>query len=167
MLWVVELDYLTNEPLSIAELEKIDREGDPRGWYTGPLPDRAGIRVSAYVESEDPWDAGAKVMPVLEDWLRRHGLGPLRRAKLRVLSEEDYDAEATRPDTPELLSAADVADVLDVSRQRVHQLATSHPRFPEPYVRLATGPIWTLPVIERFRDTWDRRPGRRRRTAVG
>jgi len=44
---------------------------------------------------------------------------------------------------------------LDVSRQRVHQLATSHPRFPEPYARLATGPIWTLPAIEHFRDTWD------------
>ena len=71
------------------------------------------------------------------------------------------------PVSPELLSAADVADVLDVSRQRVHQLATSHPRFPEPYVRLATGPIWTLPVIEHFRDTWDRRPGRRRVVAVG
>ena len=105
---------------------------------------------------------------VVPDWLHRHGLGPLRRAKLWVLSEEeDYDAEATRPDTPELLSAADVADVLDVSRQRVHQLATSHPRFPEPYARLATGPIWTLPVIEHFRDTWDRRPGRRRVAAVG
>jgi hypothetical protein len=92
---------------------------------------------------------------VLEEWLHRHGLDPLRRAKLRVLSEGDYDAEATRPDTPELLSATEVADALDVSRQRVHQLTTSHPRFPEPYARLATGPIWTLPAIEHFRDTWE------------
>jgi hypothetical protein len=71
------------------------------------------------------------------------------------------ELRAFRPDTPELLAATDVAEVLDVSRQRVHQLYASHRLFPEPYVRLGSGPVWTRPVIEHFASIWDRKPGRR------
>lgn len=74
-----------------------------------------------------------------------------------------YEAEAFG--TPQLASAADVATILGVTRQRVHQLATEHPRFPAAYARLATGPIWTVPTIEHFRDIWE--PGRRRVAAAG
>jgi hypothetical protein len=70
------------------------------------------------------------------------------------------EIHAFRPDTPELLAATDVAGLLGVSRQRVHQLSTDHRDFPEPYVRLGSGPIWARPAIEHFHRVWQRKPGR-------
>jgi predicted DNA-binding transcriptional regulator AlpA len=79
---------------------------------------------------------------------------------VRVCAPEIYESEALRPDTPDLLAATDVAELLGVSRQRVHQLAREHPRFPAPYVRLGSGPIWSRPAIEHFDRLWTRKPGR-------
>lgn len=67
---------------------------------------------------------------------------------------------AFSPDTPELLAATDVAELLGVTRQRVHQLASEHAQFPAPYVRLGSGPIWTRPAIDNFARIWTRKPGR-------
>jgi predicted DNA-binding transcriptional regulator AlpA len=77
-----------------------------------------------------------------------------------LATPEVFEMHALRPDTPELVAAPDVAEFLGVSRQRVHQLATRHPQFPAPFIRLSTGPVWTLPAIEHFADIWDRKPGR-------
>jgi hypothetical protein len=49
---------------------------------------------------------------------------------LRVTTPERFEAEALRPDFPPLASAADAAEILGVSRQRVHQLAASNTRNP-------------------------------------
>ncbi len=70
------------------------------------------------------------------------------------------EIHAFHPDTPELLAATDVAELLTVSRQRVHQLLNEHPQFPAPYVRVGSGPIWTRPAIEHFAKVWARKPGR-------
>jgi hypothetical protein len=69
------------------------------------------------------------------------------------------ERHAFAPDTPELLAATDVAELLRVSRQRVHQLQ-ARADFPAPYARLGAGPIWTRPAIEAFARTWTRKPGR-------
>ncbi|MFN2496739.1 MAG: hypothetical protein ABR608_12650 [Pseudonocardiaceae bacterium] len=81
-------------------------------------------------------------------------------ANLAVTTPEQFETEALRPDFPELASAADAADILGVSRQRVHQLAASNTRFPAPVARVATGPLWTVPAIEHFAQVWERKPGR-------
>ena len=79
---------------------------------------------------------------------------------LRVTTPERFEAEALRPDFPPLASAADAAEILGVSRQRVHQLAASNTRFPAPIARVGTGPLWAVPAIEHFASVRDRRPGR-------
>ncbi len=55
----------------------------------------------------------------------------------------------------ELVGAAEIAEMLGVSRQRVDQLA-QHDDFPKPAAVLATGRIWERDDIER----WARRTGR-------
>lgn len=51
------------------------------------------------------------------------------------------------------MGTAEVADMLGVSRQRVHQLA-ARPSFPKPVAVLAAGTIWRRVDIERWiRDT--------------
>ena len=58
--------------------------------------------------------------------------------------------------THHLLGTTEVAALLGLSRQRVHQLATDDPGFPAPAVRLAAGPVWEREAIE----GWARSAGR-------
>lgn len=44
--------------------------------------------------------------------------------------------------SPTLAGPAEVAEILGVSRQRVHVLATSDREFPTPIATLAAGTIW-------------------------
>ncbi len=61
-----------------------------------------------------------------------------------------------------LMGVAEVADRLGVSRQRVDQLASSYPDFPQPEVELAAGRIWTAEAVDAWIATHpDRAPGRR------
>jgi predicted DNA-binding transcriptional regulator AlpA len=56
-----------------------------------------------------------------------------------------------------LVGTAEIADMLGVSRQRVHQL-TSREDFPEPIAVLASATIWEREAVEE----WARRTGRQR-----
>ena len=57
------------------------------------------------------------------------------------------------------MSAAEIADLLGVRRQRVHQLRSTR-GFPAPLAELRGGAVWDARAIRRFLDTWERRPGR-------
>lgn len=48
-----------------------------------------------------------------------------------------------------LMGVAEVADALSVGRQRASQLADS-PRFPNPYDRIAAGPVWLTKDVDRW-----------------
>ncbi|MEX0665557.1 MAG: DNA-binding protein [Acidimicrobiia bacterium] len=61
----------------------------------------------------------------------------------------------------ELVGVAEIADLLGVTRQRVHQLMTEQANFPEPVADLAAGKIWLKEDVVAWAETWDRRPGRR------
>lgn len=47
----------------------------------------------------------------------------------------------SRPKPPELVAAAEIADMLGLSRQRISQL-TAAPDFPKPWTELRMGKIW-------------------------
>jgi predicted DNA-binding transcriptional regulator AlpA len=47
----------------------------------------------------------------------------------------------------DLVSTVEIAEMLGVSRQRVHQLMRSYSDFPEPEATLAVGRIWRKAVI--------------------
>jgi predicted DNA-binding transcriptional regulator AlpA len=79
-----------------------------------------------------------------------------------VLEREEYDRRADEPTLPEVVSAPEVAELLGVTRQRVHQLLASKPTFPEPLFRLGSGPVWSVDAIRSFDSKWDRRSGRPR-----
>lgn len=79
---------------------------------------------------------------------------------IEVVDEETYQTAAFAPTVPEIVSAVEAADILGVSRQRVHQLHRENPHFPAPLYELRTGPLWTRQAIDRFASAWERRPGR-------
>jgi hypothetical protein len=64
------------------------------------------------------------------------------------------------PGLPELLGIAEVAQRLDVSKQRATELARAHRLFPPPLAELASGPVWTAWQIGAFQRSWIRKPGR-------
>jgi predicted DNA-binding transcriptional regulator AlpA len=59
------------------------------------------------------------------------------------------------PVTQELVGVAEIAEMLGVTRQRVHQL-TKAPEFPRPVAELSAGSIWAREDVER----WARASGR-------
>ncbi|HTG46467.1 MAG TPA: hypothetical protein VK646_02275 [Actinomycetota bacterium] len=61
------------------------------------------------------------------------------------------------------LGVTELAKELHVSRQRIAELRR-RPDFPAPLVELAAGPVWCLSTLRRFVETWDRKPGRPRKT---
>lgn len=84
---------------------------------------------------------------------------------IQPLSE--YLKRAEEPTLPNLVSAAEVAAMLDVSRQRVHQLAQSNSNFPLPMLRLKLGPLWDRIMIEEFNNSRTRKAGRPKQVQTG
>lgn len=85
---------------------------------------------------------------------------PYSPVGIEILDEEAYEAAAFAPTVPEIVSAVEAAEMLGVSRQRVHQLHAKNPRFPAPLYEVRTGPLWTRQAIQWFDTVWERRPGR-------
>jgi hypothetical protein len=97
------------------------------------------VGVQAWVQASD-WQAA------VEDVARtlRAAAGDVVEA--RVLPWAEFEAELERPTLPDLVSGPEAAEILGVSRQRVHQLAHQHPDFPAPAYRLGAGRCGSGPV---------------------
>ena len=54
----------------------------------------------------------------------------------------------------------EVAEMLGVSRQRVHQIIQTYPDFPQPEAELAVGRIWRRDLVARWISSHPRRTGR-------
>lgn len=83
---------------------------------------------------------------------------------LRVITAEDHEREISRPHPMSLVGNAEIARILNVSRQRVDQLARENEAFPDPVARLAAGPVYTRGSIDAFDAGWQRKPGRPKTT---
>lgn len=70
--------------------------------------------------------------------------------------ERDLEREPER-----YMGVSELVSWLDVSRQRISELR-ERPGFPAPVAEIAAGPVWTESSLERFVETWDRKPGRPR-----
>lgn len=80
---------------------------------------------------------------------------------MEVLQEPEWQRRAKAPTMPELMSAAEIAEELSVSRQRVHQLRELA-AFPAPLAELGGGAVWDAVAVRKFAEGWDRKPGRPR-----
>jgi predicted DNA-binding transcriptional regulator AlpA len=54
--------------------------------------------------------------------------------------------------TKHLVGVAEIAGMLGVSRQRVHQIIKAEPDFPKPQARLSAGAVWSTEEV----DSWIR-----------
>ena len=111
-----------------------------------------GVSVTVHVSAESAQQA-------LEDSAHVDAIAGAAPIGLQVLTDAEHERRAASRVMPELMSSADVAHHLKVSRQRVHQLRSTT-AFPEPLANLRGGPIWDAAAIRAFASTWTRKPGR-------
>lgn len=157
--WAVTVDMETYEALDERTLVDMGEHAeDLDGSVSSRGLDGPGFTLRVEVDAPGMTEA---VGYGLEAAAKLAAQAGIHAVPVSALAEtpELADLHAMQPDTPELLAATDVAEVLGVSRQRVHQL-TARPDFPAAYVRLGSGPVWTRPAIEHFDRIWDRKPGR-------
>lgn len=106
-------------------------------------------------------DALLAIVPELVE--RDASVSTFETGAIVMLWVEAPDALAAQDDA---LGSSEVGALLGVSRQRVHQLHREHPDFSPPLVQVSMGPLWDEAAVEKFAQVWDRRPGRRRVTAM-
>jgi predicted DNA-binding transcriptional regulator AlpA len=93
--------------------------------------------------SKAAYDAG------LPDW-------PVVRAE--AVREDVLDEDLARPQLPDLVTAPEAAEILGVTRQRVHALAAENADFPWA-IMIGSIRVWHRAAIERFNGHWDRKGG--------
>jgi hypothetical protein len=82
-------------------------------------------------------------------------------ARLDIFTERYLERDLERK--PERYAGvSELAELFDVSRQRVWELRR-RPGFPAPIAEIAAGPVWTVSSLQRFLESWARKPGRPRR----
>jgi hypothetical protein len=156
--WVITLSYdLT------ASMEEMDRWAHQLEQFDGTvaqIPRRGVVDVTVHAPAYmDIWDAGRKMADELE-----HVVGVMPSA-VEIITEQELYRRAAEPTLPELMSAAEIADELGISRQRVHQLRSTA-GFPAPLADLRGGAVWDAAAIRKFAQTWERKPGRPRAEAA-
>lgn len=96
-----------------------------------------------------------------EEACRRVGITHGGIARVDVMTDAYLDRWLSR-EPERYAGVSEVAALFGVSRQRVAELRAK-PGFPAPLSELAAGPVWKVSSLQRFLETWDRRPGRPRK----
>jgi hypothetical protein len=131
------------------------------------IPRRGHFTVTAMIEAPELEKAQRIATGDILNMVQTH-IGHPDVVGVETLELAEYDRRADEPTIPELVSAPEAARLLGVKRQRVHQLLTENPRFPQPLLRFGSGPLWAADAIRRFDEQWERKPGRpaRDRTSI-
>jgi predicted DNA-binding transcriptional regulator AlpA len=126
--------------------------------------DAATRKISATfsVVADSVYDATALGGRRLVRAMRAAGMKDFTHTEVHAMDWESYERQLEAGSFPDIVSAPEVAEILGVSRQRVHQLLNDHATFPPPIVRVGSGPLWLRATIEAYDRSWVRKPGRPR-----
>jgi hypothetical protein len=152
----VDAEHAPNDE-AVAALQA-ELSGD-HGTVIGE-PDQTRWSATVTIEVRNASEAAAIAVALVRSASGQAGMPWGDVAALEVLTEAEHERRLALPAVPPLVGAAEAADLLGVSRQRVHQLHTGNPRFPAPVVEVRRGPLWLRSSIEEFDQSWSRKPGR-------
>lgn len=114
------------------------------------------LHVDLALTAPDPLTAARQALEQVE---RCPDPQRLALVGIEVLPEQEAQRRLLEPALPELAGGREVAGLLGVSKQRLHQLL-GRDDFPDPVVRLAAGPVWLVSSVRAFERQWSRKPGR-------
>ena len=149
--WSVRLSFELGRRAMEAEADQVERRAGKVAGETAVAVRPRTIDVSFWVDGS--W---TDATVVAEQVARRLRWTPV---EVVVRTQAVVEAELAHPQLPDLVGTRQIAEQLDVTRQRVLQLQ-DHPGFPRALVH-ATGTLWDRRAIDRFARDWHRR-GRRR-----
>lgn len=162
--WTVRVDWLdhTAGP-NEAELEQLlDKLAGLHPAINLEHPDQPGapVRMCATLtlDAATLRQASATALAAVEGAIARKALG------IEVLPTHEFDRMLERPQIPELVGNADIADMLGVSRQRAAQLADLA-GFPPAVTHIKAGPLRVRRQVEHWAATWERKTGRPPKTS--
>jgi hypothetical protein len=157
--WVITFTFDVDLPMNTLDEWEQKLEGSDA--TVARIPER-GIDLTVFAPGDlSMFDAINKVVNEVA-----HVVQMPQPVGLEVLTELEWQRLADAPSMPELMSAAEIADELCVSRQRVHQLREA-PSFPAPLADLRGGAVWDAAAVRKFNQEWTRKPGRPRAAAKG
>ena len=138
---------------------------DGSGGVLSGAPGYSDLSCQLTLEARDAGEAAETAADVWRSVEDKFGLHwPIVR--LEIVTGDVFDQDLDKPLHPELWGVAEVAEHLDVSKQRVAQIR-SDLDFPAPHVQLAAGPVWLADRVRQWEETWNRSPGRPRGDADG
>jgi predicted DNA-binding transcriptional regulator AlpA len=161
--WMVTMTF-AGAPVEAALFDIEDRL--PWEGSVAAVPRREQFTITAAIEASEFEKAELLVTAEMAG-LAHIALGSQPRVLgIETLDLDEFEKRADEPTLPELVSTPEVAAMLDVSRQRVHQLLAGNKKFPQPILRLGSGPLWVAEAVSKFNLQWERKPGRPARTRV-
>lgn len=160
----VFMSTAASEPDADLEAQINDLATLVGGYHGVASGNDQGWSVVVSVDASSPSGAYTAAMAIVRAASGKAGLPDRPVVDVRIVRSDILDIEQSVPNIPDLVSGPEVAAMLGVNRQRVHQLAHGHPAFPKPLYRLGVGSLWDRRAIEEFAAGWERKPGRPRRT---
>lgn len=160
--WSVAVSALIveGEGVDVDDLANIVEILEPYAAIAGGQGNRLDVRLT--VSNSSPSSAVEVAVDLLTEAAEKVGLGPPSILSLEALTAPALEAQLNEANFPALLGISEIAELLEVNRQRASQIARTQ-RFPAPVAELAMGPVWTEPSVRRFLDQWTRQPGRPRK----
>ena len=147
--WVVTASYVID-----PSMDTMDEWSEQFDASVSRVPGRGVVDVTVYAPGDlHPIDVLAKFVEPISDVIHADPAG------LEIVREPEWQRRAEAPTIPELMSAAEIAEELGISRQRVHQLRSTD-AFPAPLADLRGGAVWDAVAVRKFAETWTRKPGR-------
>ena len=152
--YIAELTLQTHRKLTEATLMDVAEIG---GVAVG-RPGEKRLETTLSVGAADTVEAARAAIDRITQ------VTPGRVLAIDVMTPAEQDRRLEERD--ELIGISEIADELEISRQRVSALS-KRDDFPEPVVRLAAGPVWHRSDFTRFKDSWQQKPGRPRKAVAG
>ena len=151
--WVMTFSYEGLNP-TLAEMDGWAAQLEAFDGSVARIPSRGVVDVTVYAAGDFLMvDAVAKMAIEVGHVVMAEPTG------MEIVREVEWQRRAEAPTMPELMSAAEIADELGVSRQRVHKLREME-TFPLPLAELRGGAVWDAVAVRKFAETWKRKPGR-------
>ena len=148
---------------------RVPKLAERSGVLLDALADRGGVTTAGqdgrrygarfWVGASGPVEAAEQALTVFRQAAADVGLPAWDVVEVEVLAEAELERQNALPSLPELVGVTEVAELLEVTRQRASTLARSA-SFPAPVVTLRSGPVWTRGSVDRFVQSWRRQPGR-------
>lgn len=152
--WSVAVHGMSQSRITDDQLFMVLEDLDPYAAVASVSRDRRSLTIRLNVQADNVEAAVHEATSLVGKAVPLEGV-----SAIEIATVEELQRELDQPSLPEIVGVAEVASILDVSKQRASSLARAK-AFPRPVAVLASGPVWLKGTIQAFQGSWQRRPGR-------